>query len=124
MIKRHVLSTSENRLIVAALLLVILPIGSVYAEFESKPEYKSIIAKDPEIGKVFSDLFIGMNKPQVDRVAEGVFLARGFGQGDISMDSQTFRLFYIGMLSLENGFSEGEITGNKAKAQSFFELFD
>ena len=43
---------------------------------------------------------------------------------DISMDSRAFRLFYIGMLSLKTGFAEGEMTGNKAKAKSFFELFD
>jgi alkyl sulfatase BDS1-like metallo-beta-lactamase superfamily hydrolase len=43
---------------------------------------------------------------------------------DVSMDSRSFRLFYIGELSLETGFVDGVMTGNKAKAQSFFELFD
>jgi alkyl sulfatase BDS1-like metallo-beta-lactamase superfamily hydrolase len=65
-----------------AFLLLILHSGAVYAEFEPKAEYQSIIATDPKIRQVFSQLFLGMNKPQVDRVAEGVFLARGFGQGN------------------------------------------
>ena len=43
---------------------------------------------------------------------------------DLSMDSQAFHLFYIGMLSLETGFAEGDMTGNAAKARSFFGLFD
>ena len=66
----------------AVLLLLILHSGVVYAEFEPKTEYQSIIATDPKISQVFRQLFLGMNKPQVDRVAEGVFLARGFGQGN------------------------------------------
>ena len=66
----------------AVLLLLILHSGVVYAEFEPKAEYQSIIATDPKISQVFRQLFLGMNKPQVDRVAEGVFLARGFGQGN------------------------------------------
>jgi alkyl sulfatase BDS1-like metallo-beta-lactamase superfamily hydrolase len=43
---------------------------------------------------------------------------------DISMDSQTFRLFYIGALSVETGFEGGDMTGNRAKAESFLGLFD
>lgn len=65
-----------------ALLLLILHSSVVYAEFEPKAEYQSIIATDPKISQVFRQLFLGMNKPQIDRVAEGVFLARGFGQGN------------------------------------------
>ena len=43
---------------------------------------------------------------------------------DLSMDSQAFRLFYIGKLSLDTGFAEGQMTGDKAKARAFFDLFD
>jgi alkyl sulfatase BDS1-like metallo-beta-lactamase superfamily hydrolase len=43
---------------------------------------------------------------------------------DVSMDSQAFRLFYIGMLPLETGFEGGDMTGDRARAQSFFGLFD
>jgi alkyl sulfatase BDS1-like metallo-beta-lactamase superfamily hydrolase len=60
---------------------------------------------------------------QRNGVAE-VLSGTGVEPIDISMDSRAFRLFYIGMLSLETGFAEGEMTGNRAKAKSFFELFD
>jgi alkyl sulfatase BDS1-like metallo-beta-lactamase superfamily hydrolase len=79
------LSAFGNGPIVALSLLLTLHPGIVLAEFESKAEYTSIIDTDPKIGQEFSRLFLGMNKPQVDRVAEGVFLARGFGQGNAVM---------------------------------------
>jgi alkyl sulfatase BDS1-like metallo-beta-lactamase superfamily hydrolase len=85
MVNRKTLLALGNGPIVAVSLLLMLHPGSVYAEFESKAEYRSIIDTDPEIGQQFSRLFLGMNKPQVDRVAEGVFLARGFGQGNAVM---------------------------------------
>ena len=43
---------------------------------------------------------------------------------DIEMDSQTFRLFYIGVQSLEDAFNRGLMTGDPKKAASFFSLFD
>jgi len=53
-----------------------------------------------------------------------VLPAPGDETAEISMDSESFRLFYVGMLSLETGFAEGNMIGNNAKAQSFFKLFD
>jgi alkyl sulfatase BDS1-like metallo-beta-lactamase superfamily hydrolase len=82
---RKTLSALRNGPIVALSLLLMLQPGIVHAEFESKPEYTSIIDTDPKIGEQFTRLFLGMNQPQVDRVAEGVFLARGFGQGNAVM---------------------------------------
>lgn len=43
---------------------------------------------------------------------------------DLSMDSQTFRLFYIGMESLESGFARGDMTGNATKARAIVTFFD
>jgi alkyl sulfatase BDS1-like metallo-beta-lactamase superfamily hydrolase len=43
---------------------------------------------------------------------------------DLAMDSLAFRLFYIGLLSLSDGFADGEMTGNSARALAFFQLFD
>ena len=53
-----------------------------------------------------------------------VFNADENTKADISMDSQSFRLFYIGLLSLDEGFEQGKIKGDKALATSFFSHFD
>jgi alkyl sulfatase BDS1-like metallo-beta-lactamase superfamily hydrolase len=85
MMNRKFPSVLGDKRIAAVFLLLVVHSGGVYAEFESKAEYKSIIGTDPKIGQEFSRLFLGMNKPQIDRVTEGVFLARGFGQGNAVM---------------------------------------
>ncbi|BFM15788.1 hypothetical protein R50073_19710 [Maricurvus nonylphenolicus] len=43
---------------------------------------------------------------------------------DITMDSETFRLFYIGEVALQQGFTDKKIAGDKAKAAAFFDVFD
>ncbi len=70
----------RSRGIVALILLPLLQAGSAYAEFEPRPEYESIIDNDPVVGQRF-ELLLQEGRPRVDRVTEGVFLARGFGQG-------------------------------------------
>ncbi len=60
----------------------------------------------------------------VSRAEGGRFRNTGDKAVDIAMDSEAFHLFYIGVLSLQSGFAEGQINGNNAKAQSFFQLFD
>ncbi|MCW8863889.1 MAG: MBL fold metallo-hydrolase [Colwellia sp.] len=53
-----------------------------------------------------------------------VFNADENSKADISMDSQSFRLFYIGLLPLDEGFEQGKMKGDKALAVSFFSHFD
>ena len=54
-------------------------------KFEAKEEFKSVINTDPKIGERFSLLFNFQNNSQVDQVTDGVYLARGFGQGNAIM---------------------------------------
>lgn len=75
---------SKLRRSVAVLLLLTIHTGGVLAEFEAKPEYQSVINTDPVIAGQFSYLF-QESKPQVNEVTEGVYLARGFGQGNAVM---------------------------------------
>ena len=48
----------------------------------------------------------------------------GSEASDLSLDSQAFRLFYIGQLDLREGFDGGEMSGGLARAEEFFQLFD
>ncbi len=85
MAKHRLLSALANRIIIVATVSFLIPLGSVQADFEPKPEYRSVIVTNPKIKEVFTQLFLGMNKPQVNKVTEGVFLARGYGQGNAIM---------------------------------------
>ncbi len=46
------------------------------------------------------------------------------GGADLAMNSNDFRLFYIGMLSLEKGIEKGDITGDAKAALAFIGMFD
>ena len=55
------------------------------SEFEPRDEYKSVITTDPSVGEKFNLLFQFQTNSGVDQVTEGVYLARGFGQGNAIM---------------------------------------
>jgi len=87
-----------------ALLLLFLTAGSLYAEFKPKSEYKSVITTDPATKELFSTIFLGMNKPQVNEVTEGVYVARGYGQGNaIMLEGDDGIVIYDMGDSYENG---------------------
>lgn len=72
-----------KRLILAALLLSLQAVPA-QAAFEARPEYRSIIDTDPKVRERFSYLF-QEHQARVDKVTDGVYLARGFGQGSAIM---------------------------------------
>ncbi len=64
----------------AIALAIVMPLNSTAAAFNAKPEYQSVIETDPQVAQQFSVL-LKEHKPAIDKVTEGVYLARGFGQG-------------------------------------------
>jgi len=70
--------------VLALLALLLVNISDSEAGFEARPEYRSIIATDPAVNEQFKYL-MHESRPRVDEVTEGVYLARGFGQGSAVM---------------------------------------
>lgn len=70
-----------GRQLASVFSMVLFCVGNAYGAFEPKAEYRSVITTDPEVEQQFSFLF-QEHKPQVNQVTEGVYLARGFGQGN------------------------------------------
>ena len=80
----------KQRMLAAAAILVtivwaiLLVATDATAAFEPQPEYRSVIETDPEVNQRFRFL-MHESRPRVDEVTEGVYLARGFGQGSAVM---------------------------------------
>ena len=83
-----------------ALLLVV---SQARAAFEPSPDYRSIIETDPATQERFQVL-LHEGRPRVDMVTDGVYLARGFGQGSAVMveGEDGVAIFDVGD-SYENG---------------------
>jgi len=75
---------SETKRRVGVFLLLMTYVGMAYAEFEAREEYRSIIKTDPVVSEQFRFL-LQESRPQVNKVTDGVYLARGFGQGNAIM---------------------------------------
>jgi alkyl sulfatase BDS1-like metallo-beta-lactamase superfamily hydrolase len=101
----------------------IVPVASLVKNLPFRLDAEKAAGRRESFSIVITDSDEGFVIEQRNGVAE-VLPSTGSEPIDLAMGSQAFRLFYIGALSLENGFAEGEMTGDKARAQAFFELFD
>ncbi|MDX1734268.1 MAG: alkyl sulfatase dimerization domain-containing protein, partial [Halioglobus sp.] len=100
-----------------------VPVDSLVAQLPFRLDGMAAIDQQQRLSLAITDLQQRFNIDLRHGVAE-VVPAASTGPADLSMDSDTFRLFYIGRLSLETGFSQGRMRGELTAAQSFIDYFD
>ena len=100
-----------------------VPVAALIRQLPFRLDAEKAVGQEGRLSLAITDTDQRFLIEQRNGVAE-VLSGAGEEPIDLSMDSQAFRLFYIGMLSLETGFDGGEMTGDREKARSFFDLFD
>jgi alkyl sulfatase BDS1-like metallo-beta-lactamase superfamily hydrolase len=101
----------------------IVPVASLIKNLSFRLNAENAVGQKSRFNMAITDANESFVIEQRNGVAE-VRTGTGDAPIDLSMDSQAFRLFYIGELSVDTGFAEGQMTGDKAKARAFFDLFD
>jgi len=100
-----------------------VPVGSLLQQLPFRLDAAAAAAVTAQLSLHITDLDEHY-RIQLRRGVAEVQSGQGDGAADLSLDSETLRLFYIGEMPLAEGFAAGRLRGDEDLAREFFAYFE